>query len=127
MTEGLQVINMLMMAGSGLLGIGVGVGLFKSKVDQVLVDFTEFKKTNTEEHLQIKDRQSRLRGETNGGEPLFMPRIQCMQNRTSCMTHTENLLEDHTQDIKALNNFARWFMQEKGLLITEINDILGKK
>lgn len=127
MAEEIQFMNMMLMAGSSLFGAGVGVGLLRGSVKQLQKDFKGLAENNTTEHTQIKERQARLRGETNGGEPLYMARLQCMQNRSSCMTSTERLLEEHSKDIKGLKNFARWFMQEKKIPITEINEILGEK
>ena len=115
------------MAGSSLFGAGVGVGFLKNTLNQVQLEIKNLSESNKTEHKEIKDRQAKLRGETNGGEPIYMPRVSCLQNRASCMSHTENLLSEHTQDIRALNNFARWFMQEKGLTVIEINDILSKR
>ena len=98
-------------------GIGIGVQKVKSKLG-VMEEKVGF----------LDERQKKLRGETNGGKPLFVPLSDCMDKRVKCVTEIESILKEHTEALKNLDNFARWFLQDKGLKIVEINEILeGKK
>ena len=118
MVENLPLLNMLITAGSGLIGVGIGIGVFHNSIKEIAV---------------IKKRQAKLRGEENGGGTVFMPRTECNNERQKCSAastkQVQELLDDltsHTKSIRALDNFARWWMQEKGLHISEINNILGR-
>ena len=117
----LQLLQMGLTACSGAIGVGVGMGLFRATVRQLKSDV-----------LYIKTRQARLRGEDNGGVPLFLRKDTCNKYRIDCADisskHREDFSRDlkhHTRAIKALENFARWRMQSAGLKIEEINQILN--
>lgn len=106
----LQLVQMALTGGTGLVGVGIGIGLFKGAIKQVKRDIED-----------IKRRQSRLRGDDNGLKPLFVPKDDCKYLRGQCA----GLTDGHTRSIKSLENFARWWMQKEGLKIEEINIILG--
>jgi hypothetical protein len=119
----LQFFQMFITAGAGFLGIGIGIGVFKREITYI-----------KRQLKTIQARQSRLRGDDNGGLPVFRTRLNCEALRHQCMNISDSkmstVLEDigeHTGSIRALDNFARWWMQKEGLTITEINNILGKK
>lgn len=116
-----ELFQMAMSAGAGVMGVGIGIGMFRSTVKQVKEDLEK-----------IKRRQARLRGEDDGGVPLYMLRSDCKTLRHDCRMDSESKMEDvvqdllgHTKSIKALDNFARWWMQKEGLKIEDINRILG--
>ena len=116
----LQIIQVTITAAAGTLGVGVGLGIFKNDIRQIKKDLKN-----------VKDRQARLRGEDNSGVPRYVSLSTCREMRTHCnedrKAKTDCLLDEldtHSVSIKALNNFARWWMQKEGLSIQEINDIL---
>lgn len=107
-------------AGSGLVGVGIGIGLFKTTIKRLSDDIES-----------IKDRQSILRGEKDGISPIYMSRIDCVEKRSACgKTNKDSYdeicedISEHTKAIRSLNNFARWWMQKEGLKIEDINRIL---
>lgn len=117
----LQILQMVLTACSGAIGVGVGIGLVRASVKQLKSDVA-----------YIKSRQAKLRGEDNGGIPLFIPKDTCEKLRNQCalasstrMEHISKDLSRHTRAIKVLENFARWRMQSAGLKIEEINQILN--
>jgi hypothetical protein len=120
----LQVAQVFISGGAGLLGVGIGIGMFKSTVKQIRKDIAG-----------IMRKQDILRGEGNGkGIPLFVPFGECSTSRSRCVNIKEGKFEliasemkEHHSSIKALENFARWWMQKEGLTISEINNILGAK
>ena len=119
--NGSQLIQILISSAAGLFGVGVGVGLFRGSVKQMQKDL---------ERVQYK--QIRLRGEDNGGIPLYVTKKSCdILRSTYNLVHSEKAqninenLKEHTLSIKSLNNFARWWMQKEGLSIDEINRILN--
>lgn len=114
------VINALVSAGAGLFGVGVGWGIIKTRLNQI-----------SENVKRIQQRQARLRGEDNGGLPLYVTRDTCLTLRDGCgrgvdekMVAINANIAAHTSQINGLTNFARWFLQDKGLTINEINKIL---
>ena len=116
-----EMLQIMVSFGAGLLGVGIGIGMFKSVVNQVKLDL-----------VNIKKRQARLRGEDNGALPVFRTRLNCDIMREQCGTAStgkmQTVVEDlikHTKAIRALDNFARWWMQKEGLKIDDINKILG--
>jgi len=125
MPSGIEIdlIQVSLTAVAGFFGAGVGIGMFRGTVDQLKKDVQ-----------WMKDRQARLRGETNGGKPMYIMREDCQQERTDCAAVVNgkiqlicNDLSGHGSSIKSLENFARWWMQKEGLRIEEINQILGTK
>lgn len=106
-TEHIQILQLFISACSGFLGVGIGIGVFKSSIKQIRKDLT-----------RVMDRQSRLRGEDNGGYPIYMSKDNCEKHRSRCE------VGNHTRSIRALENYARWDLQNKGLKIEEINQIL---
>lgn len=115
-----EICQIAVSAGTGLLGVGIGIGIFKSTVNQFKADLE-----------RIKQRQARIRGEDNGGIPIFMTRETCDEIRDKCAAAASNRMisvsaniDRHTVSIKSLENFARWWMQKQGLNIKEINDVL---
>jgi len=116
-----EKLQIMISFGAGLFGVGVGIGMFKSIVNQVKLDLAN-----------IKKRQARLRGEDNGALPVFRTRLNCDIMRAQCgaastdkmQTVVEDLIR-HAKSIRALDNFARWWMQKEGLKIEDINKILG--
>lgn len=119
----LDLIQVVITAASGLVGVGIGIGIFRTDIKQIKADLGT-----------VKLRQAQLRGETNGHKPVFMQREDCGTLREACLADTKRQMEDvrkdllaHTSSIKALDNFARWSMQRDGLKIEEINVILGAK
>lgn len=115
-----QVLNLIFTGGSGILGVGIGIGLFRGVVKQLKKDVEE-----------IKRKQARLRGDSNGGIPVFITRVDCDKVRADCAANSSrqteiisNELSRHTKAIKTFENFARWSMQNAGLKIEEINQIL---
>jgi len=117
----IEILQIMISFGAGLFGVGIGIGMFKSVVTQVKLDL-----------VSIKKRQARLRGEDNGALPVFRTRLNCDIMREQCgaastgkmQTVVEDLIK-HTKAIRALDNFARWWMQKEGLKIDDINKILG--
>ena len=116
-----EMLQIMVSFGAGLLGVGIGIGMFKSVVNQVKLDL-----------VNIKKRQARLRGEDNGALPVFRTRLNCDIMRAQCgavaTDKMQTVVEDltrHTKSIRALDNFARWWMQKEGLKIDDINKILG--
>lgn len=119
----MRILQLLISAGAGILGVGIGIGLFRGSIKQLKEDVNK-----------IQTRQSRLRGEDNGGVPLYMTQVTCEKLRSACNAMSaeksaENtlILGQHTKMIKAFENFARWWMQDRGLNIEEINHILDVK
>lgn len=107
MLEHLQLIQLFISACSGFLGVGIGIGVFKSSIKQVKKDLEK-----------VIVRQAHLRGEDNGGYPIYMSRVNCENYRSHCE------VGEHTKSIKALERYARYELQSKGLKIEEINQIL---
>lgn len=105
--EHIEVINAFISVGTGVLGVGVGLGVFRGTIKQMKKDLA-----------RVMTRQAKLRGEDNGGKPVFMTATSCKDFREHCA------VEAHGRSIKALENYARWEMQNKGLKIEEINQIL---
>lgn len=125
MPSGIEIdlIQIGVTAVAGMFGAGVGIGMFRGSVDQLKKDVQ-----------WMKDRQVRLRGEDGGGKPMYIMREDCLQERQECSAIVNgrlgmvcNDLSAHGSSIRSLENFARWWMQEKGLGIDEINRILGTK
>ena len=125
MPSGIEIdlIQIGVTAVAGFFGAGVGIGMFRGTVDQLKKDVE-----------WMKGRQARLRGESNGGKPLYIMREDCLQERQECSAIVNgrlgmvcNDLSAHGSSIKSLENFARWWMQKEGLRIEEINQILGTK
>ena len=119
----LQWAQIFISGGTGLLGVGIGIGVFKSTVKQIRKDI-----------LGIMRKQDVLRGENDGKAPLYVPFGECLDYRSRCVGIKEGKftiltdgMKDHHSSIKALDNFARWWMQKEGLTISEINNILGVK
>jgi len=117
----LQFLQMALTACSGAIGVGVGIGLVRASVKQLKIDVA-----------QIKSRQARLRGEDNGGVPLFLRKETCEKLRNQCANESSRQMEGISKDLKrharaiqVLENFARWRMQAAGLKIEEINQILA--
>lgn len=115
-----QIVQMVMTASAGLIGVGIGIGMFKSSVQQVRNDLKA-----------LQRKQARLRGEDNGNVPLFMSRSYCERLRQDCLLSSSEKMQAcsehigrHSKSIKSLENFARWWMQKEGLKIEEINKIL---
>ncbi|MBU4317052.1 MAG: hypothetical protein KKF30_07240 [Proteobacteria bacterium] len=116
-----ELPQMTMSGGAGIMGLGIGIGMFRSMVTQVKKDLES-----------IKMRQARLRGEDVGGLPLYMLRSACDAVRMQCTANAERRIDEvfddliqHANSIKALDNFARWWMQKEGMKIEDINRILG--
>lgn len=114
-------INYAISAIAGAFGVGVTWGTMMIKFRQQESRITK-----------VEDRQARLRGEMNGGTPVYMPQTTCADLRVHCHGDSERTalelaqeVVDHSRSIRALENFARWWMQKEGLNITQINDILG--
>lgn len=119
----LQILQIFISACAGFLGVGIGIGVFKKEIANI-----------KEEVSRLGRRQVRLRGEENGELPIYRTRLNCEALRHQCMNVSNGKMElvvqdllRHTASIKALDNFARWWMQKEGLNITEINTILGEK
>lgn len=119
----LQVAQIFISGGAGLLGVGIGIGMFKSTVKQIRKDIST-----------IIKKQDVLRGTNDGkGEPLFVPMTECLTERVRCLKTKDDKfglisseMKEHHSSIRALENFARWWMQKEGLTIGEINSILNK-
>ena len=119
-TAHIELIQVFISFGAGLLGVGIGIGMFKSVVTQVKLDLAN-----------IKQRQARLRGEDDNNSPVYRTRTNCDIMRSQCavasgskMDVVANDLLAHTKSIRALDNFARWWMQKEGVKIEDINRIL---
>jgi len=115
-----QILQLLLTSASGLIGVGIGIGLFRGSVKQLKEDVA-----------YIKARQKKIRGEDNGGRPVYSLSEDCKAFRQSCavghgeeMKRISNTIVDHTRALKSFENYARWSMQNKGLKIEEINQIL---
>lgn len=115
------LVNASISATAGLVGVGIGLGIFRTNI-----------KRNADEIVILRDRQARLRGEGNGSPSVFMPRGSCLDIRENCaklrltrQDMIDNDISEHTRTIKALENFARWWMQKEGLKIEDINKILA--
>lgn len=120
--EHIAIIQALISTGAGILGVGVGIGIFKGTIKQLKSDLSD-----------VITKQEILRTGFDGGLPLFMTRTTCERMREDCSLgrnkQTDTIVDEiagHTRVIKNLDNFARWWMQKEGLRISEINEILGK-
>lgn len=116
-----EVYQAAISGGVGILGVGIGVGVFKATIKQIIEDIRE-----------IKRKQSVLRGGEAGDLPIYMTRLTCGDFRQACFKTIADKLEDvdesiteHHECIKGLNNFARWFMQKEGATMKEINETLN--
>ena len=116
----IQVLQLIMTGGSGLIGVGIGIGMFRGVVKQLKKDVET-----------IKSRQAKLRGENNGGRPEYVRIYDCGQTRSDCLISQKSqisgiseTLDRHAKAIRVFENYARWAMQNKGLKIEEINQIL---
>ena len=119
----LQLAQVFISGGAGLVGVGIGIGIFKRDIKQIKKDISG-----------IMRKQDVLRGENDGKVPLYVPFGECLDFRSRCVGIKEGKfailtdeMKDHHSSIKALENFARWWMQKEGLTISEINNILGVK
>lgn len=122
-TQHLQMLQVFVTACAGFIGVGIGIGVFKREIKQIKLDI-----------IKLTKKQERLRGEANGDLPVFRTRLNCEALRHQCMNVSNGkmstVMEDliaHTVAIRALDNFARWWMQKEGLNISEINNILERK
>jgi hypothetical protein len=104
------ILNAVISAGLGFLGVGVGVGVFKTTISNAVKDIE-----------LLKRRQAHIRGEDNGGIPKYVLGTSCAEHRGNCI----NVLTKQDKAIDALDNFARWWMQKEGLHIEDINKILN--
>ena len=118
-----QFIQILISSAAGLFGVGVGVGLFRGSVKQMQRDL---------ERVQYK--QIKLRGEDNGGLPMYITRATCLTMREDCERINSKRIDElkielkvHTRTIRSLENFARWWMIKEGLDIDEVNKILNNR
>jgi len=116
----IEFIQIFISACSGFFGVGIGIGVFRSTIRQIKTDLAEV----------IKN-QKALRSGHGGGFPIYMSRITCDEIRRSCEKDREDKavrviteITTHAKTIKALENYARWEMQNKGLKIEEVNQIL---
>lgn len=119
--ETYQIFQIGLSACSGMLGVGIGIGLFKSSITQIRKDVDK-----------IVHRQARLRGEDNGGVPIYMTTQGCNTLRSQCEGSVSGKIQDlqkdlckHTKSIRAFDNFARWWMQKEGVRLEDVNKILG--
>ena len=119
----ISLAQLIITAGSGLIGVGLGIGMFRGSVNRMRDDLSK-----------VQTRQAKLRGEDNGQKPVFMSRLDCGEIRANCIAGTKDDMNkmiadliEHTKSIKALDNFARWSMQKEGLRFEEINTILNAK
>lgn len=122
-----EIVQIALTGSAGLLGIGVGIGMFKGTLVQFKKDIAEIKK----DIEIVRKRQAKLRGEDNGNTPVYMVRNDCIEVRRLCgqagqdqVSSITRNIDAHTKNIKSLENFARWWMQKEGLAIHEINEIL---
>lgn len=120
----LQVIQILISAAAGFIGVGIGVGVFRTSINNAI-------KQIKEDILEIKRKQAKLRGEDGTG-PRYISSEACGNFRNYCANMSEgrmkqicNDITEHTKSIQSLSNFARWWMQKEGLTIDQINKILG--
>lgn len=68
-----------------------------------------------------------------GGVTVFVPRNDCEENRERCrgevvgwIGKNQDIVASHSRCIRALENFARWFLTSKeGLPLSEVNKILN--
>lgn len=125
-----QIIQTLMSAGAGLFGVGVGVGLFRGLIKQIQGVIKQLQKDLD----RVQYKQIKLRGEDNGGLPMYVTRDTCISMRKDCERINSNKIEvlredvkTHTRTIRSLENFARWWMQKEGLNIDEVNRILNNR
>jgi len=117
----LQLAQVFISGGAGLVGVGIGIGIFKRDIKQIKKDID-----------RIIKRQDILRGNDNGKErPLYVSLTECIGERARCVGIKEGKfgeitveMKEHRRSIKALENFARWWMQKEGLNIREIQSIL---
>ena len=119
----LQWAQIFISGGTGLLGVGIGVGILKGTVKQIRKDISG-----------IMRKQDVLRGENDGKVPLYVPFGECLDFRSRCVGIKEGKfailtdeMKDHHSSIRALENFARWWMQKEGLTISEIIIFWGLK
>jgi hypothetical protein len=103
-----QLVQIVLNGLAGAFGVGATWATVRGKLKSLEKDVEE-----------MKLRQKRLRGEDNGGVPVFISKDVCETTRDACS------VESHTKTIKALENFARWILQDRGLSVAEINRILG--
>lgn len=118
------IIHYLIAAVSGAFGVGVAWGSVKVSLTKDLASLRE-------DITKIQIRQARLRGEDDGGEPMFVPSAQCTMKRKACHDEVDKTSVElarkavvNAERIKRLENYARWTLQDKGLRIDQINNIL---
>jgi hypothetical protein len=112
------IINLL----TGAIGVGIGLGFLRGTINQIKRDLAE-----------VIENQKKLRTGAEGGFPIYMTRPSCDSIRKACEQdrekQTEKIIEkicEHTGNIKAIENYVRWEMQDRGLTIEQINKILSK-
>lgn len=129
--EHMQLLNLILTAVAGILGVGIGIGLFRGQVREIKGSVTQIKDEiipSIKDDIQaVKVRQAKLRGEDNGVKPVYMPWESCLDYRGACATQIRSEISSHTKEIRVLINTTRWWMQKEGLKIEEINQILEPK
>jgi hypothetical protein len=115
-----HIIQLIITAGSGVLGVGIAVGFLRAFITKILEDIVE-----------LKRKQGVLRGEDSGEPPIYVRRTEFDVQRQICKLDIENqntkvcdTLNNHTKAIRSLQNFALWFMQKQGMELKDANKIL---
>jgi len=115
-----HIIQLVITAGSGILGVGIAVGFLRAFISKILEDVVE-----------LKRKQGVLRGEDSGGPPIYIRRLEFEVQRQTCKLETQAqndkvcaTLNTHTKAIRSLQNFALWFMQQQGMELKDANKIL---
>jgi len=99
-------------AGGSIFGAGVIVGAVKFAL---------------RDQAEIKRRQKKLRGEDNGGIPLYMTREECKNKWSSCDKEGKSMkavLDSHEEMLRKLENYARYQLHESKHTELEIEQIL---
>jgi len=95
-----------------LIGVGVAWGSLRTRVVAMKTEINE-----------IKTKQDTLRGAPIG-MPLFVFRTECDLQRQKCQEHVCDEIHDMGEKLKAVENYVRWEMGQKGLPPDQINRIL---
>ena len=117
----------------GLIGVAAGYGALRQVVKSLQKNQEQLKADMLKEMAAIKARQAVLRGEDNDGRPRYVQTWECEKTTQLCQHHICDEIKNMQKSIDAnnavtagLRNFARYFLQDKGMSLTEIDKLLGK-
>lgn len=119
MTSNFNFWQLVVTMVAGLVGSAFGAGVVWGTLKSRLKQYDEKFQKDDLRLAEIERRQKLLRGETNGSESIYMPRISCFGLRQQCQTEGSRSFTCINEDISelkllvmGLSNFARWSMQK---------------